>query len=62
MALTVKQLIGILAMLPEQDAPITILSSDGVEELPFVDDGPIVTMEGGGASPRFAAINVVVAP
>jgi len=56
---TVRQLISILESLDERDKdlPITVLYWDGAE-LPFRQNGPIVTKEGGGASPPYYAINV----
>jgi len=41
----------------DPELPITVLDGNG-NELPMRDDGPIVTIEGGGAAPAFIAINV----
>lgn len=59
--ITIGQLIRILGMIDARDhkQPITVLL-DGTE-MPFRNDGPVVTKEGGGAGLVYYAINVTEA-
>lgn len=56
---TVGRLIQILQQ-HDKTLPVIPLSQDGVEELPFRDDGPITSLINPNSPDAFVSLNVII--